>query len=456
MSIALQTNDWSYVWRLGHIPKYTPLSTMPMVAQGVPSFGNPSIIPLVSGVGFQTVAPLSCLAGQTTVHLSNGQMTGHMAQPAAGPATRPLGLTPGPLFLQLCGHRPTDPNQARVMSTSLCRWAPDSRDELVRIKLAYEEAMADRPFGPGGCWAHGSPADVLHFLGIWAYKDGKTNSGKKCHGSVSNAISNLSTLYQMWGKPAIWNPDTFSGNPVHSYEVQCFLRGYGKETAREGFQSKGANPWDHDLLAQLLVILDSTPLKRGELAIVRLRDCAALCMAAHLGKRAKDIGYIYIQDLKPANPCQPAVQPGNFYPKNGDLFVLTMFSKSRQLEPGPPVVLKYTDVEGERECSPLWRLKNYWSSFPVSHKFGNYMFGRTTVPLTTSCLNQRLRTRYFPLYFPDEPVRTVHGLRRGVTQALEAAGFSQSAIMEHLDMRSASTYQRYRDATRHLPSAARG
>ena len=415
--------------------------------------GNPSILPLGAAVGFPTVVQMGHVPGPVTYMQTNGQMTGHMTHQTARPATRPLGHTPGPLFQLLCGQVSPDPDQARVLSTCLSRWGPSTRDELVKVKQAYEASMLSRPFGPGGCWAHGSPADVLHFLSTWAYKDGKTSSGKKCHGTVGGTVSHLSTLYQMWGKTSAWNPETFTGNPVQSYDVQSFLRGYGKETAREGHFSKGANPWDYELLSQLLYILDTTPLKRGELAVVRARDCAALCMAAHLGKRAKDIGYIYIEDLVPADPNQPPVDPITFCPNNGDMYVLRIFNKTRKLVPGPPVNLKYTDEEGKRECSPLWRLKNYWSSFPVGHKFCEYMFSRGTQPLTSPCLNQRLRKRYFPLYLPQEPVRSVHGLRRGVTQALEAAGFSQSAIMDHLDMCSASTYQRYRDVTRHLPGA---
>ena len=327
------------------------------------------------------------------------------------------------------------------------------RNKLLKIKIAYEAVLSTRPFEPGGCWAHGTPADVLYFLTEWAYKDGKTASGKKTHGSVGSAVSHLSTLHYMWGRTAAWDPTSQSGNPVQSYEVQSFLRGYGKETAREGIQSRGANPWDYELLGQLVLALDTQPLKRGELATVRARDCAALCMAAHLGKRGHDIGYIYICDLKSSNPTAPPVNPQTFHPSNGEIFLLSMFSKTRKLMPGPDIVLAYTNEEGRRECNPLWRLQQYWSSFPLGHRFGNYMYGRNNVPLTTNCLNQRLR-RYFPSHFPSEPVRTVHGLRRGATQSLEAAGFSQSAIMDHLDMVSASTYQRYRDPTRHLPHQA--
>ena len=449
----MQTNDLSNVWRLGHIPIYTPLSTAVTVAQGVPSLGALSNFTLGSAVGIPTVAQLGQMSGPL---LPNGHMTGHMALQTTRPATRPLGHTPGPLFQLLDGYSPTDPDELRVLTTCLSRWVPSTRDELIKVKHSYEASMLSRPFGPGGCWAHGSPADVLHFLSTWAYKDGKTSSGKKCHGSVSSTVSHLSTLYQLWGKASAWNPDTRSGNPVQSYDVQCFLKGYGKETAREGHFTRSANPWDYDLLSQLLVILDTTPLKKGESAIVRARDCAALCMAAHLGKRAKDIGYIYIEDLAPAGPGLPPVDPCSSQPINGDMYVLRIFSKTRKLVPGPPVNLRYTDEEGQRECSPLWRLKNYWSSFPVGHKFCEYMFGRGTQPLTTACLNQRLRKRYFPMYFPQEPVRSVHGLRRGAAQSLEAAGFSQSAIMDHLDMRSASTYQRYRDVTRHLRGAGQG
>ena len=110
MSIAMQANDWSNVWRLGHIPNYTPLSTVAMVAQGVPSLGSPGILPLGSAMGLPTVAPLGHLSCQPTVQLFNGHMTGQMSQLAARPATRPLGLTPGPLFKLLCGQPPEDPS----------------------------------------------------------------------------------------------------------------------------------------------------------------------------------------------------------------------------------------------------------------------------------------------------------------------------------------------------------
>ena len=44
----------------------------------------------------------------------------------------------------------------------------------------------------------------------------------------------------------------------------------------------------------------------------------------------------------------------------------------------------------------------------------------------------------------------MRGLRRGLIQSLEAAGFAKSEIMEHPDIKSNKAYELYRDQYRHL------
>lgn len=80
--------------------------------------------------------------------------------------------------------------------------------KLGNIITEFEAAMAGRPFGPGGCWAHAGPEGIMAFAGNRAYTGGKTECQGKSHGSLSNTLSNLSSLFQMWGRTYPWDPDT--------------------------------------------------------------------------------------------------------------------------------------------------------------------------------------------------------------------------------------------------------
>ena len=108
VSIAMQANGSTSVWRPGHIPITLPLATMPMVAVGIPMEGTLTSAPLGVVVGYPTCS-LGHLSGHVSVHLSNGHMTGHMSLGTPRPATLPPEPTPGILFQLLQGNRPPNP-----------------------------------------------------------------------------------------------------------------------------------------------------------------------------------------------------------------------------------------------------------------------------------------------------------------------------------------------------------
>ena len=374
-----------------------------------------------------------------------GHLAGQMSLPAATPATRPQA---GLLFAQLTGNPP--PSAAGLqatLNTALRRWDNGTQRKILDTFRLFSSAMAHQPCGAEQCWALSNPMHILHFLEGWAYTGGKTPSGKKSHGTVSVTVSHLSNLFRIFGRRVPWDPETGRGNPVDSMEVQCFLRGFPKETAREGAASRGAVPWSYEKLAPLLSCIDGDPQTSAYSKTIQARDSAALCLAAAIGKRGEDVGQIHIGDFQTISGLR--LEPANYQPRTGDGFQLVMFSKTRKVLPGEAIYFQYTDVVGERECNFPWRLSQFWSTLSPGYQLGPYMFGNQGKALTADCLNERLKI-YFSKYQLGPPHR-VHGLRRGLSQTLEEAGFSRSAIMQHMDVVSAKAYNLYRDTLRHLP-----
>ena len=411
----------------------------PEVAVGVP-------------VSMDHVAASHAMAGRLTPgHLGPFQapVSGQVAIQVAPPNQEtPMALLMG----HLTGLQPAGDDMERALETVLASWEPCTRDDLRRVYQLFKEAMVT--LAPGrdtNLWQHATPEHILLFIDSWAYTGGKTPrlSKKKCHGTISNILSHLNTLFECAGKSRPWNPETNSGNPVKSFLVARYKKGYGKQTAREGHRSKGAKPWDYDILGQLLTKLDAALLQpQSWLSVFCMtRDATALCLSGHMGSRAHDVGYIWMEDFQPVSRGAMPVYPTSFHPNEGDVYEMRLFSKTRKLYPGSPISLTYSQERGQRECNFLWRLEQFWGQLPPMHALGNYMFGRDKKPLTSDCLNTRLKG-YFSEYALGPP-KTVHGLRRGLAQGLEADGFTQTAIMEHMDIKSARSYRLYSDPNRH-------
>ena len=70
----------------------------------------------------------------------------------------------------------------------------------------------------------------------------------------------------------------------------------------------------------------------------------------------------------------------------------------------------------------------------------------TDEALSSSAFGQRLREHLERAGLAGG--ETVHGLRRGRTQALSASGLSAEAVMEVMGMKSKATFQLYNDPTR--------
>ena len=408
------------------------------MASGVPMSVQPNLQPPGLVVGF----PTQVVGVPVTGHVA-GHMTGLTALPTAGPATRPL---QGLLFAQLTGA-PVPPGFQEVSQTALRRWDPATRKRILAAMGEFQQCMSKQWFGAAGCWRHARPEHIYLFLKEWAYLGGKTVVGRKCHQTVSSFLSYLRQLFRMWGRDLRWNPETGLGNPVDSYEVECFTSGFGKENRDKGATTQGATPWSFEKLCPLFQHLDSERLPAYNQRIV-LRDIAVLNLAVMTGKRGQDVGHAYVGDLVSA--AGVPVNPRDFHPAQGEGFVLTLYSKTRVIEPGPPVYFSYSNIVGERETNFLWRLEQYWASLPPTHRMGRYMFGdRKGQPLSRGAINHRLEG-YFSKYGLGSPLK-VHGLRRGLIQSLEEAGFSQSDIMVHLDIKSNQAYRLYADQYRHLP-----
>ena len=408
------------------------------MATGVPVSVLSGTMPFGLVGGSPTLVVGVPVSGHVTSH-----MAGQTAATTAGPATRPLR---GLLFAQLTGDA-VPPGLEEVAQTALRRWDPETRKRILSSMEEFYKCMSKQWFGVAGCWKHARPEHVYLFLKEWAYSGGKTNVGRKCHQTVSSFLSYLRQLFRMWGRDLRWNPETGLGNPVDSYEVECFASGFGKENRDKGVTTQGATPWGFEKLCPLFQHLDGETLPAFNQRIL-LRDIAVLNLAALTGKRGQDVGHAYVGDLISA--AGVPVDPREFHPAQGEGFVLTLYSKTRVIEPGPPVYFSYSSLVGERETNFLWRLEQYWASLPPTHKLGRYMFGdRRGQPLSRGALNLRLEG-YFSKYKLGPPLK-VHGLRRGLIQSLEEAGFTQSEIMAHLDIRSNHAYQLYADQYRHLP-----
>lgn len=399
----------------------------------VPVAANPS---LATGVVMQA----SQLANQTNGHMA-GQMAAHVAQPT----TRPWG---GQLFQQLARQPGAPPlSQARILQSALRHWSPDNQKRMYGVMRQFEAAMATEYFGSEYCWDFAEPEHVYKYVNTWAYTGGDTQGGRKAHSTVSKHVSMLSQLFRMRGRDARWNSQTRMGNPCDSYHVEWLVSGFGKENVDEGAVTVGAVPWGFETLCPMLSCMDDERLTRPKSMLLLKRDAAAFVLAALTGKRGSDVGFLRVSDITTASDCP--VDPRAFKPTEGEGYVLTMYSKTRKIYPGPPLCFTYTAVPGKKECNFIWRLEQYWGALAQSHKYGLFAFGdKDGKPLTCDCLNKRLEV-YFPKYGLGEPLK-MHGLRRGLIQSLEAAGFAKSEIMEHLDIRSNRAYELYRDQYRHL------
>ena len=394
------------------------------------------------------VWPLAQVPSHATVaalgHLS-GHLTGHMSPAAATPATRPQ---PGLLFAQLAGRLP--PAAAGLhtaLATSLRRWDAGTQGRMLDVMRLFSASMSHYPNGADSCFTWATPNHILEFLEGWAYTGGKTLSKKKSHSTISTTLCHLSNLFKLYGRVAPWNPETGQGNPVDSMEIQCYTRGFPKETARENAGSKGAVPWSYEKLSALLSCLDQDQPTSPYSHSIQARDAAALCLAAAIGKRGEDVGQLWQGDFQTIVGL--GLTPANYHPREGDGFQLLMFSKTRKEAPGAPLYFSYTEQPGQRECNFPWRLKQFWSTLSPGFQLGRYIFGNQGKALSADCLNERLKL-YFPKYHLGPPLK-VHGLRRGLSQTLEEAGFERSAIMQHMDIVSSRAYNLYRDTIRHLP-----
>ena len=353
--------------------------------------------------------------------------------------------------VDVCGNAASGRRRSAA-AVAAARWDDKTRGAMVSVELWYEQYLSLPDVRDGLCWDNTTPFDVVDFLHQWSGEHGHSPIGDGLEGAspqyLKNTASHLSNLFDHRGRCGPWGSDG-CGNPVRSPQVVSYLAGYGKIAARAGYRKVSAMPWGYDRLCPLILALDRD-ISSGDMSgkpYVRLliqRDLAFLCFLAVSGKRGADTGNMYAGDITTVDGVP--LNPRCFRPAEGSRWLVCMFSKTRKLQPGPPLCLSYTAVQGKCETNFLWRLEQYLygcvDRLMVPMPF---LFGGRGKPLAASTVLDRLKghMKRHDLYCGE----TLHGPRRGLTQDLTDVGFAPSVVTEHLDMRSSATYARYNNRT---------
>ena len=435
---------------------------------------------LVSGLGWPDACPVICPVMRPVVlpAISMGGMlasTGHsvpslMAAPPSVGVIRVGGVTAigsgapiparydGRAFIpRMFGSLAVDGCEAigrrrSAAAVAAARWDDKTRGAMASVELLYEQYMSLPDTRGELTWDNTVPTDVVDFLHIWSGEHGRSPIGDglvgACPQYLKNTVSHLVNLFDHRGRCGPWCGNGF-GNPANSPQVVSYIAGYGKIAARAGYRKVSAVPWGYDRLCPLIVALDRESNSgaftgKPHVKLLIQRDLAVLCFMAVSGKRGGDVGNMYAEDVTTTDGTK--MDPRCFHPPEGSRWVVTMFSKTRKLQPGPPLCLTYTAIVGKRETNFLWRLEQYLACCADRHLVSDtFLFGPhgRGKPLAAATLLDRVKghMKRHSMYCGE----TMHGLRRGLTQDLTDDGFAPSAIAQHLDMRSSATYARYND-----------
>lgn len=145
-------------------------------------------------------------------------------------------------------------------ATARCSINPDSRRKRDRIVEELSQFLAMFP-GPAARTVHDcTPEDLLGFLQHYYISEhaGSMTPDQQAvmaPGSISNAVSALHMGLQELQRCGPWQPHSRLGNPVKSFQVQQWRRGYIKQVTKAGFIATGAREMTEDKLGAMLLVL---------------------------------------------------------------------------------------------------------------------------------------------------------------------------------------------------------
>ena len=336
-----------------------------------------------------------------------------------------------------------------------------SRQKRDSIMLELSQFLSRLPGTPPPSLHTCSPLDVVVFLqGHYCLLHAGSITPGQLHvmapGSLKNAVSALSQGFQELARCGPWNPATNHGNPVDSFPVSQWRRGYCNLASQAGYVSRGALELTENKVGAMLLRLQDliSTTSHALTASLHARDGFAISLLWSTGSRGINACQarcaefqLPSSDSTASQAALPYIYP-EFQLTEGQAveyipsFLKTVSgpnSESMELlvQPEPfmdPLRWLHLVMQTAAHCQ--WPITDHLVR-PMNPSHSGYQPSSLTTKSMQARVVQLLESMH--MYAGE----TMHSFRRGRAQDMHRTGHSLDAICHRLLNKSKAVVQRH-------------